>query len=83
MTSVSYVTFIVTFVLFFSEAILHYNIGLTKGSSSLIGLFTNLTFPRGKPLFDIVMVLVIFSGMNTYLIPFVTNMIDDSRKNAK
>jgi tetrahydromethanopterin S-methyltransferase subunit D len=53
------IIFIVTFLLFFIEAILHYNIGSPN---------KQLHLPETKELFQIIIILTIFSALNSYII---------------
>lgn len=64
-------TYIVTFVVFFMEALFHFNLG-KYGTISL----TNLSIPQGQELFDIVKVLAIFSAINSYLVPIVNGWME-------
>jgi tetrahydromethanopterin S-methyltransferase subunit D len=53
------IVFFVTFSLFFIEAMLHYNIGTPK---------QHLHLPERNELTKIVIVLTIFSALNSYII---------------
>jgi tetrahydromethanopterin S-methyltransferase subunit D len=53
------IIFIVTFSLFFIEAILHYNIGSSK---------QQLHLPERNELSQIIIILTIFSALNSYII---------------
>ncbi len=65
-----YIAFLVTFVTFLVEALLHYNVG-KHGAIDL----KHLEWPSGQEMWDIVKVLAIFSAINAYLIPFVSSRV--------
>ena len=53
----------VTFVIFFIEAMMHYNIGINAGKKKF-----NVKFPKLPDLLRILSVLAIFSCMNGYIV---------------
>ncbi len=63
--------FITTFLLFFIEAVVHWNIGLQTGKELQ---FCQMRIPKGKDLWNIVGVLAVFSGLNTFLVPYATKL---------
>ncbi len=62
------IALVVTFCVFFAEALFHFNLGKT-GTISL----KSLSIPQGPELFNIVKVLAFFSVLNAFLIPMVTD----------
>ena len=59
---------IVTFMVFFIEAMLHYNIGINRGKS-LINF--SLQFPAFNDLFKIISILAFFSIINGVIVSYV------------
>lgn len=57
------IVFIVTFSLFFTEAILHYNYG-HKGES--------FKFPDQKSLIQIILTVALFSFLNSYILDILS-----------
>lgn len=64
-------TYLVTFVVFLMEAFLHFNLG-KYGSISL----SQLSLPDKQEMFDIIKVLAVFSAINAYLVPIVTEWME-------
>jgi len=59
---------IVTFMVFFIEAMLHYNIGINRGKS--LSNF-NLKFPEFLDLIKIIIILAFFSTINGIMISYI------------
>jgi hypothetical protein len=57
------IVFIVTFILFFTEALLHYNYGKDKNSKFHI--------PENKILFQIIITVAFFSLLNSYILKYL------------
>lgn len=57
------IVFFVTFVVFFTEAIIHYNIGNKES--------TTIQLPDSNSLFQIVITIAIFSFINSRIISFI------------
>ena len=72
------VLYLVTFAVFFAEALFHFNLG-KYGTISL----SSLSLPDGRELFDIIKVLAIFSGINAYLIPIVQSYLENAKLGIK
>lgn len=70
------IVFSVTFVLFFIEALVHYNVGLNAGKPFALA---NLSLPEMNELVHIVVVLAVFSGLDTYLSPLVQKWVEDNK----
>jgi hypothetical protein len=58
----------ITFVVFFVEAMLHYNIGVNSGNNKFY-----VQFPGYKDFFRIIVVLGFFSFMNGFIINYTNN----------
>jgi len=58
----------ITFVVFFVEAMLHYNIGVNSGKNKFY-----VQFPGYKDFFRIIVVLGFFSFMNAFIISYTNN----------
>lgn len=58
----------ITFVVFFVEAMLHYNIGVNSGKNKFY-----VQFPGYKDFFRIIVVLGFFSFMNACIINYTNN----------
>lgn len=76
-----FVIFIITFILFLLEALLHFHIGAKtntdKTAHKTINIgFTNLNIPNGGEFIEIVSVLTIFSMLNSI---FANYFIDNEK----
>jgi len=63
---------IITFVIFFVEAMLHFNIGLNSGNKKF-----HVKFPMYKDFFRIIIVLGFFSLINGCVISYANRIISD------
>ena len=61
----------ITFVVFFVEAMLHYNIGINSGYNRFI-----IKFPGYKDFFRIVVVLGFFSFMNGAIVSYSSKALN-------
>ena len=70
---------IVTFMVFFIEAMLHYNIGINRGKS-----LTNfcLQMPALRDMLKIVIILAFFSSVNGVIVHYVTKFEDKLLKHG-
>ncbi len=59
----NYLVTAVTFVIFFVEAMMHYNIGINAGKKKF-----NVRFPKLRDLLRILSVLAVFSCVNGYIV---------------
>ena len=62
---------IITFVVFFVEAMLHYNIGVNSGNKKFY-----VQFPGYKDFFRIIIVLGFFSFMNGCIVTYTNNLVN-------
>jgi hypothetical protein len=58
-----YLVTAITFVIFFVEAMMHYNIGINAGKKSFL-----FKFPKPRDFIRIIGVLAIFSCINGYIV---------------
>lgn len=68
-----YAVFIVTFILFFIEALLHFNVGCRSNddkceSRKSINLGFHLYMPDKQELIEIITILTIFSTLNSFIL---------------
>ena len=59
----NYTVAAVTFVIFFVEAMMHYNIGINAGKKKF-----SVQFPKLRDLLRILSVLAVFSSLNGYIV---------------
>mgnify|MGYP001156865242 FL=1 len=64
---------IVTFMVFFIEAMLHYNIGINRGKSLLNFC---LQMPALRDMIKIIIILAFFSTINGIIVHYVTKFED-------
>ena len=62
---------LITFAVFFIEAMLHYNIGINSGNRKFY-----VRFPGYKDFFRIIVVLGFFSFMNGCIVSYTNGMFD-------
>tara|TARA_R110000824_G_scaffold344543_1_gene531152 strand:+ start:1917 stop:2141 length:225 start_codon:yes stop_codon:yes gene_type:complete len=64
----------ITFVVFFGEAIIHYNYGIRESRNETLKL-NNLTFPKGKSLIKMSAIVVVASVISGSLVTYVENKL--------
>ena len=64
----------ITFVVFFTEALIHYNYGIHETLNQPFKL-SNFKFPKGKSLTNICGIVVIASALSSSLITYAENKL--------
>jgi len=70
---------IVTFMVFFIEAMIHYNIGINRGKSLLN---FSLQMPALRDMLKIIIILAFFSTINGIIVHYVTKFEDKLLKHG-